>query len=93
MKRESYDRVTAYMNKHGGCKVSRALKATKTNAGTYYRQKRLVEESSPSTTYELQTLDPGSGPGQFFPVKSTVVALVGAPEAVAEALAKLGGGR
>jgi hypothetical protein len=91
--REAYDAVQDYLSKHGGCKVSKALKATKTNAGTYYRQKRLVEESSQGA-YEMVTLrDPGPGPGQFFPAKSTVVALVGAPDAVAEALARLGGGR
>lgn len=93
MKREAYDRVQKHMQRTGETRVGKALKATKINAGTYYRQKGLVEQS-PEPTYELTTLQgPGPGPEQFFPVKSGIVALVGAPADLAELLARLGGAR
>ncbi len=93
MKREAYDKVVGYMNRTGTTKVVKALKATKTNPGTYYRQKRLVEESP---TYEVQELEPQPIPmvatHQPQVIRPGMVAMVGAPEDLAAFMRQLAGG-
>lgn len=94
MKRNAYDKVQKYISSNEGASVTKALKATKISAGTYYNQAkgvRGVKKTRRATairpTYDLEVFNANTGtPSE---VRPGMVAIMGSPSDVAAMLAKL----
>lgn len=104
VKRDQYDKVRKWMQKHEGATMEQAFEALKKSVtkGGYYSQKRAIEKRGKAlepVSYEQEALAPIDGTMAAMPLLPTgpargVVALVGAPEDLSRLLASLtGGGR